>query len=88
MKRAEADLSELMEEPLSPLVDSEDEEDSYNTLTSQKVGLVDDNESGEGFGKNDMRANPSDDELSLESYDVDALEVSSGKFKAAYCENV
>jgi hypothetical protein len=34
MKRAEVDLTEQMEEVLSPLVDSEDEEDSYNTPTS------------------------------------------------------
>jgi hypothetical protein len=30
-----------------------------------------------------MRANPSDDELSLENYDLDTLEVSFGEFEAS-----
>ncbi len=67
------------------LVDSE--EDSYNTPASQKEDPIDillEDKSGDNFSKDNMGIKSRDKELSLENYDLKALEVSKGEFEAAH----
>jgi hypothetical protein len=76
-----------MEEASALLVNSEEDEPSYNTPASQmadSINPLSNDELGKDFSKNDMSVNPSDDELSLENYDHDVLEVSSSEFEAAH----
>ncbi len=80
------DLSERMEEASVLLVYSEEDKDSYNTLASQKANSINplsNDELGKDFSKNNMSIKPSDDELSLENYDLNVPKVSSGKFEVA-----
>jgi hypothetical protein len=85
MMKAVEEQATRMEEAPSLLVDSK--EDSYNTPASQKEGpinILSEDESGDNFSKDNMGVNSRDEELSLKNYDLEALEVSSGKFEAAH----
>ncbi len=74
-----------IEEEPSSLVDSK--EDSYNIPASQKedpIDILSKNESGDNLSKDNIGVKSRDEELSLKNYNLEALEVSSGKFKAAH----
>ncbi len=82
MRKAGEELATRIEEEPSSLVDSK--EDSYNTPASQKEDPMDilmEEKSGDNFSEDDMGG---DKELSLKNYGLEALKVSSGKFKVAH----
>jgi hypothetical protein len=77
MRKAGEELATRMEEAPSLLVDSE--EDSYNTPASQEEDPKDIH-----FSKGTTGVKSTGEEPSLKNYDLEALEVSSGKFEAAH----
>jgi hypothetical protein len=77
MRKVGEELATRMEEEPSLLVDSK--EDSYNTPASQKEDPIDillEDKSGDDFSEDNMGIKSRDKELSLENYDLEALEVS------------